>query len=134
MNEPMVMRGVLLVALAVTGLLTAGCAGAPAGEPLKLEDNTLTVDNRTTQEWRGVEIWLNTYYRVTTPSIVAGARFQAPLDTFVAGLGQRFNVRGMQIRDLRLTAKLPDGAPLELKKEFEVGGLAGALKGVGGKR
>ena len=128
------MRGVLLVALAVTGLQTAGCAGAPVVEPLTLEGNTLTVNNRTSQDWRGVEIWLNTYYRVTTSSIAAGARFQAPLDVFVAGFGQRFNVRRTQIHDLRLTAKLPDGAPLELTKAFEVGGLAGALKGVGGKR
>ena len=91
------MRGVLLVALAVTGPLTGGCANAPPGEPLKLEGNMLTVDNRTAQEWGGV-------------------------------------FRRTQIHSLRLTAKLPDGAPLELKKEFEVGGLAGALKGFGGKR
>ena len=54
---------------------------------------------------------------------------QAPLDTFVAGFGQRFDFQRMQVTDLRLTAKLPDGKPLELKKEFEVGGLAGALGG-----
>ena len=50
-----------------------------------------------------------------------------PLDTFVAGFGQRFDFHRMQIKDLRLTAKLPDGTPLELKKQFEEGGLAGAL-------
>ena len=33
--------------------------------------------------------------------------------------------------DLRLKAKLPDGSPLELKKEFAVGGLEGVF---GGKR
>ena len=128
------MRRALLVALAAAGLLTAGCASPPAGDPLKLEGNLLTVENRTAQEWRGVEIWLNTYYRVTAPSIAAGSRFQAPLDAFVAGFGQRFNVRRTQIQDLRLTATLPDGAPLELKKAFDVGGLAGALQGVGGRR
>ena len=53
------------------------------------------------------------------------------LDNFVAGYGQRFQFRRMQIHDLRLTAKLPDGSPLEIKKEFAAGGLAGAL---GGKR
>ena len=126
--------GVLLVALALAGLLAAGCARPPLAPPLLLEGNLLTVSNRTTEEWRNVEIWLNTYYRVTTPSIAAGARFQAPLDTFVAGYGQRFNLRRTQTRDLRLTATLPDGRPFELKKEFEVGGLAGALKGFGGKR
>ncbi len=40
----------------------------------------------------------------------------------------------MQVRDLRLTAKLPDGAPLEMKKEFSAKTLADAFKGVGGKR
>ena len=78
-----------------------------------------------------VEIWLNTYYRVTTPSIPAGGRFQVGLDSFVAGFGQRFDYRRAQVSDLRLTAKLPDGKPLELKKQFAAGGLAGML---GGKR
>ena len=36
----------------------------------------------------------------------------------------------MQIRDLRLTAKLPDGSPIEIKKEFEVDGLQGVAKQV----
>ena len=64
-------------------------------------------------------------------SIPAGGRLQVPLDAFVAGFGQRFDYRRTQITDLRLKAKLPDGTPLELKKEFTVGGLEGAL---GGKR
>jgi hypothetical protein len=117
-----------LVALATLG--AAGCTKVP-GEPLELERNMLTVSNRSSQDWTNVEVWLNTYYRVTTSSVRAGSRFQAPLDTFVAGFGQRFDFHRAQVRDLRLTAKLPDGTPLELKKRFEVGGLAGAL---GGKR
>ena len=44
---------------------------------------------------------------MTTPSIPPGGRFQAPLDTFVAGFGQRFDFSRMQVKDLRLTAKLP---------------------------
>ena len=118
----------LLVALAALG--AAGCTKVP-GEPLELERNMLTVSNRSSKDWTNVEVWLNTYFRVTTSSVRAGSRFQAPLDTFVAGFGQRFDFHRMQARDLRLTAKLPDGTPLELKKRFEVGGLAGAL---GGKR
>jgi hypothetical protein len=54
-----------------------------------------------------------------------------PLDTFVAGFGQRFNYRRTQITDLRLKARLADGTSLELKKDFMVGGLEGVL---GGKR
>jgi hypothetical protein len=115
--------------LAVALALASVCAACekPPEDPLKLERNMLTVTNQTNDPWSDVEIWLNTYYRVTTSSISAGARFQAPLDTFVAGFGQRFDFRRMQIKDLRLTAKLPDGKPFELKKRFEAGGLAGAL-------
>jgi hypothetical protein len=119
---------VVLVALATLGV--AGCTKVP-GEPLELERNMLTVSNQSSKDWTNVEVWLNTYFRVTTSSVRAGSRFQAPLDTFVAGFGQRFDFHRMQVRDLRLIAKLPDGTPLELKKRFDVGGLAGA---VGGKR
>ena len=54
-----------------------------------------------------------------------------PLDAFVAGFGQRFNYKRTQITDLRLKARLPDGTPLEVQKEFTQGGLAGVF---GGKR
>ena len=67
-----------------------GCSRPPV-DPLQLEGNLLTVDNRTSDDWTNVEIWLNTYYRVTVRSIPATSRFQAPLDTFVAGFGQCFN-------------------------------------------
>jgi hypothetical protein len=121
----------VLSALIVALAASAGCY-QPPDEPLKLERNLLTVDNRSTEDWNRVEIWLNTYYRVTAKSVRAGSRFQAPLDTFVAGYGQRFDYRRAQIRDLRLTATLTGGKPLEIKKQFDVGGLAGALGG--GKR
>jgi hypothetical protein len=114
--------------LALATMLAAGCTKVP-GDPLKLERNMMTVSNESSKDWNNVEVWLNTYYRVTTSSVRAGSRFQAPLDTFVAGFGQRFDFHRMQVRDLRLTAKLPDGTPLELKKRFDGGGLAGALGG-----
>ena len=101
-------------------------------DPITLERNMLTVDNRTPQDWKHVEIWINTSYRVTASSVPAKSRFQAPLDTFVAGFGQRFDYHRAPIKDLRLTATLPDGSPFELKKRFDESvGLAGAL---GGKR
>ena len=84
-------------------------------------------------EWAArAEIWLNTYYRVTKDTVPAKSRFQAPLDTFVAGYGQRFDWRRAPVRGVRLTATLADGKPLELTKRFDAAtGLAGAL---GGKR
>jgi hypothetical protein len=117
--DPFVTCVAILCALAV------GCR-TPQPDPLQLDRNILTVDNRTKDDWNHVEIWLNTYYRVTWASIPAGGRFQAPLDTFVAGYGQRFDFHRAQVHDLRLTATLPDGRPLEIKKAFEVSGL-GAL-------
>jgi hypothetical protein len=122
------MRRIVPVLAVVAALVS--CRSTPS-EPLKLDGDRLTVDNRSGRDWSSVEIWLNTYYRVTVPSIPANGRFQTPLDNFVAGYGQRFQFRSMQIHDLRLTAKLPDGSPLEIKKEFAASGLAGAL---GGKR
>lgn len=125
----------LLAGVAIA-IVTLACREAPK-DPLTLEGNRITVDNRTSQEWRGVEIWLNRYYRVTTASIPPHGRFQAPLDVFVSGFGRRFDFRRMQVRDVRLTATLPDGKPLQITKAFEATGLGGTLgKAVGaeGKR
>jgi hypothetical protein len=123
-----VMRALLVMTAVATMMM--GCTKA-APDPLQLDRNRLTVDNRSSSDWNNVEIWLNTQYRVTTSSIPAHSRFQVPLDTFVAGFGQRFDFRRAQVVDLRLTAKLPDGTPLQLKKQFSASGLAGYF---GGKR
>lgn len=121
----------LHVALLACVALAVACSSGPPPEPLQLDRGILTVDNRSKQEWSNVEIWINTYYRITTASIPAGSRFQAPLGSAVAGFGQRFDFNRMQVKDVRLVAKLPDGKPLEIKKQFDASGLAGAL---GGKR
>ena len=119
--------------LVYAATLAAGCVQLPP-DALTIEGNRLTVDNRTSREWSNVEVWLNTYYRITAKSIPPGGRLQAPLDMFVAGLGQRFDFRHAQIHTLRLTARLPDGQPLEVNKVFEGNGLKGALEGIGKKR
>jgi hypothetical protein len=127
-------RSPWFLALAAALAVTAGACRSAPEEPLKLERNLLTVDNRTSDDWKNVEIWVNTYYRVTVASIASGSRFQAPLDAFVAGYGQRFNYHSTQIRDVRLTATGGDGKPFELKKQFAQSGLAGAVGGTrGGK-
>jgi len=127
------MRALRLIVLAAAA--TAGACRAVEPDPLQIERNQLTVDNRSTQDWTNVEIALNFYYRIRVPKIAAGSRFTATLDTFAAGFGQRFDWRRAQIRDLKLTATLPDGKPLELTKDFTANGLARALGGsTGGKR
>src|SRR5215510_14496282 len=110
MRASAVAAGVLLVA-AIAAI--AGCRTIVEPQPLTLERNQLTVDNRSPQDWRNVEIALNYYYRIRLPKIAAGSRFTTTLDTFTAGCGQRFDWRKTQIRDLKLTATLPDGTPLQ---------------------
>jgi hypothetical protein len=119
----------LLVGLAIAAASIAACCTSVPQDPIKLEGNLLTVANRSSRDWTAVEIWLNTHYRVTAPSIRAGGRLQVPLDAFVAGFGQRFDFHRMQVTDLRVKAKLPDGTPLELAHEFHVVGLANAIRG-----
>ena len=116
-----------LVAAALA-LALVGCS-KPAIEPIVLDGRMLTVNNQTSGDWTGVDIWLNKNHRVMVPSIAAGGRLQVPLDSFVAGFGQRFDPRRTQVTDVRLTARLPDGSQLALQMPFRQGGLAGAFGG-----
>ena len=125
-------RALFILALA-SACAGNGCSTRPR-DPLQLEGNRLTVFNDTRGDWIDVEIWLNRRFRATIPAIRHGAPFQAPLDVFVAGFGQRFDFKRMQIRDLRLSARNASGEPFELTKEFTRDGLEGVLQGFGGKR
>ena len=117
------MRRVLFSALAVV-LLAVACVDVPP-DPLQLDGGILTVDNRTSNDWKDVEIWINRYFRVTVPTIAAGAQFRVPLDAFVSGYAQRFDVRHALIKDLRLTAKQPDGKPVALTLRSGLAALGG---------
>jgi hypothetical protein len=124
----------VLSAILLCGALASACSSSPPLEPMTLKGGTLTVDNRTKQNWANVEVWLNTHYRMQFRDIPAGGRMQAPLDFFVAGFGQHFFYKRQQVRDLRLTAKLPDGTSLEVKKEFELDGLNSVLRDMAKKK
>jgi hypothetical protein len=127
------MRRVLAGAAIGIVLVAVACA-KPETDPLQLDRSQLTVDNRTDHDWTDVEIWINRQFRAKTPKILKGQRFQARLNLFVSGFGQRFDFSRQQITDVRLNAKRPDGTPFELRKQFRSGDpLVDALKGVGGK-
>ena len=115
------------------GAALAGCS-TPVVDPLQLDGNLLTAVNQSDKDWTDVEIWINRQFRVTAPKIVSRQAFRAPLDHFVTGYGQKFNVSRMQIRDVRLLAKRPDGEAFEIRKAFEADALSDVLKGMGGKR
>jgi hypothetical protein len=120
-------RGLCAVALAVA--FANGCSRPPQAKPLELDGNLLAVNNRTSSDWSRVEIWINQHYRVTVPTIAAGTRFTVGLDAFVAGFGQRFDVKRQKLTDLRLAARQPDGTPVEIRYEFESNRLDRARKG-----
>jgi hypothetical protein len=101
----------------VACVVTAACGEAPPPPVIQIQRNLVTVDNRTPRDWLSVELWINRQYRVTVPRIAAGSRFSTTLDVFVAGFGQRFDVRRQRIDDLRLTAHEPDGTPVERELE-----------------
>ena len=116
------------LAVALLSVAAARCSNPPP-EPLQLERNKLTVLNTSKDEWTNVEIWLNRYFQARVPSIAAGGRLDAPLDRFMSGYGQPFDYRRIQVTELTLTARRPDGTPVELKMKFQKPGLAGELGG-----
>jgi hypothetical protein len=122
------MRRVFLVGLAMALAALAGCVDIPP-DPLQLDHGLLTVDNHTSSDWNNVEIWINRYYRVAVPKIASRSRFQVPLDAFVSGYSQRFDIHHAVIKDLQLTAKEPDGTPVLIKREPSTGLAALGSKG-----
>ncbi|HMD34396.1 MAG TPA: hypothetical protein VKH42_05485 [Vicinamibacterales bacterium] len=118
-------RRAALAAAGLIALASAGVAcGPPPRDPIVLESNRITVENNTGKSWLGVEVWINKQYRITTPLISAGEKFQSPLDAFVEGFGHRFDFKREQITDVRLKAKLPSNQPIEIVKDFDDGALA----------
>jgi hypothetical protein len=116
----------VILSVALTTVLSAAC-GKPPVDALQLDGNKLTVTNTTDAEWRDLEIWLNTYYRATAPSLAAHGRLDTTLDKFVSGYAQRFDFSRAQVRSLHLSAKRPDGTPVAIDFQFRESGLAGAL-------
>jgi hypothetical protein len=115
----MTRRG-LSATLAVWGLVLAlgalgpGCSTREEPLPIRLDGTLLTVENRTADEWLGVEIWVNDHYRVTKASMAAGEQFVVPLNAMVAGFGQRFDPKRQVVQGGGGTARARQGAPVRL--------------------
>jgi hypothetical protein len=114
-----------LVASGILSCLSLACASTPPIDPLRLEGDRLTVNNRTPDAWSEVEIKINRQYRVVVPQILAGQRFDASLEAFLDVYGNHFRYVHQQVKDVHLTAKLPNGQPVDLTMDFHRGGLDG---------
>jgi hypothetical protein len=100
---------VLRAAVAAVGLSAiAGCRPPP--DPITVQGDVVTVDNQTDEAWLDVEVWVNDHYRVTLPRLAPRGRFHAPLGTFVAGFGQRFDIRRQRVSGIEVTARTETGA------------------------
>ena len=102
--------------LSASILLIAGSVACYQKTPPRIvvADNVVTVQNLTSEEWRDVEVWLNYHYRVTKLSMPPGQRFGIPLNVFVAGFGQRFDVRRQVVQTIQVKAKTKAGVPVDI--------------------
>lgn len=73
------------------------------------------MENRSREAWREIEVWVNGQYRVASPHLAGRGRLVAPLDTFVAGFGQRFDARRQAVRSIEVRARTAAGAPVRLR-------------------
>jgi hypothetical protein len=104
----------VVLAFALQAAAWAACRQAPQQRPITIADNVVTVQNASTEQWQNVEVWLNYHYRVTTPSMPAGQRLGIPLNVFVAGFGQRFDVRRQVVQTIQVKATTGSGSPVDL--------------------
>lgn len=91
--------------------LAAGCSDPPP--PIEVNDNTISVLNQTSEEWRNVLITVNDHYRGGAPVLKPEGRLSAPVSQFDTGFGQRWVV-GTVVRKVEVTAKTADGTPVTL--------------------
>ena len=122
----------LCLAACLMTALAAACSNQPSDgnkdslaralygpeQTLQLSGNILTVTNHSGQNWSDVELLLNAYYRVLASSIRAGESAQVPLGRFVDGYSRPFEPARATSRNVRLTAKMPDGKTFEVTKSF----------------
>jgi hypothetical protein len=118
-------RARLAFALLAGVSLIASCSSPPEPDPLQLQGSRLTVNNRTKDDWKDVQVVINRQYRIAAPEMVAGQRLDATLDAFLDVYGNHFYYQRQQIRDVHLTAKTKTGTPVDMHMDFHRGGLDG---------
>lgn len=102
-------RALVLVLLASAA--AAACSTPP--ERLTIDGRAIALYNDSGETWSGVEIWVNDHYRVTRDVVAPGERFDVPLETFVAGFGQRFR-RDQPVTGIEVTATDAGGDPVRI--------------------
>jgi len=106
---------VAVLAALLTGTVP-GLAGCGEDRPaITLQPHQVTIENLTGDRWTNVEVWLNDHYRVTARELLPGGRLTVPLDTFVAGFGQRFDRRRQSPFGIEVTARTDRGREIRIE-------------------
>jgi len=101
----------------ILGLIVASCLVTACHQelpPIRQRGAWIVVENQTKQPWRDVSVTVNSYYRGVSPTLSAGGRLEAPLASFVTGLGQRFNTSREHISRVEVRATDGAGQPVVL--------------------
>ena len=119
------MRKLTLALTVVAGLAVAGymllTPGGSELPPIRQRGAWLVIENQTKSPWRDVSVTLNSYYRGVSPALSAGGRLEAPLASFVTGLGQRFSTTGEHVRRVEVRATDGAGQPVVLDWDENTG-------------
>lgn len=99
--------------LAVAAALVAACADPPP--PLMVEEGAVTVDNRSTREWRNLKIVVNDHFFGAAAALEPGGRLNAPLSQFQTGYGQRFDRGRQSVVKVEVTATDSAGETVTLR-------------------
>jgi hypothetical protein len=97
-------------------VLALGLAGCHQEDrvPIRVQPDRITITNLTDATWSGVEVWLNDHYRAQAPELEPGQRLDVPLGVFVAGFGQRFDVKRQSPFGVEVSAQGSDGKPVRI--------------------
>jgi len=105
----------LALACAVLCTLLAPACSQPL-DPLivSITERRIIVTNTSDEEWRDIEVWVNHHYRAVAQSLGPKGRMTAPLGSFVAGFGQRFDPAKQAVVGVEVTATTASGKPVKL--------------------
>ena len=100
------------IPLLLIGLLAAACSSER--EAVRVEGDTVIIENHTTQEWRKVMVTVNDHFRGGSEALAPGGRLTAPLSGFQTAFGQRFDHARQSVAKIEVAATDADGKPVAL--------------------
>jgi hypothetical protein len=79
------------------------------------------IENQSQTAWENVSVTVNAYYRGVAPRVAPGGRLEAPLASFVTGLGQRFDTAREHVSRVEVRATDSAGNPVALDWDEQTG-------------